>query len=584
MTTRDDPILNIAGLKVSFGAAPVIHGADLTLHRGEIMALVGESGSGKSVLGRAILGLLPGGGRVSAGQIDFDGHDITAPDTPEELRRLRGRRIGMIFQEPLTSLNPNMRIGEQMAEAMRQHTDLGPRQIRDRAIDMLRQVRLKDPEALLNRFPHEFSGGMRQRIMIASVMMLKPALLIADEPTTALDAVVQREVLDIMADVARANGAAVLLISHDLAVVAAYASRVAVMEKGVLVETGATADVLRRPAHDYTRRLLASARLGQPAPVTGAAGTPLLTVEGLRVDFTESRLFGLLGRNVTHAVRGVSLDVRRGEFVGLVGESGSGKSTIGRAIARLAPKVAGRITFDGTDLDDCRGRAERRLRQRIRLVFQDPYSSLNPRMRIGRIVREGLRFDRDLSAAERRRRSLAMLDAVGIPAAMADRFPHALSGGQRQRVAIARALVSRPDLVIADEPVSALDVTIQAQILALLKQLQEEFGFACLFISHDLHIVEQLCARLVVLHRGRVMEQADTATLFARPRHPYTQRLMAASPRLEDGPEGLRLAKTAPPQAPEPGSPAFFDAQGTAAPYRLAEAAPGHFVALRGAV
>ncbi|WP_158970020.1 dipeptide ABC transporter ATP-binding protein [Chachezhania sediminis] len=573
-------LLTVEDLDISFGSVSVVNGVNLTLKPGEVLALVGESGSGKSMIGRSIMGLLPKAGRVSRGRIRFDGHEITAPESAEELRLLRGRSIGLIFQEPLSSLNPSMRIGEQMFEAMRLHTDLTEAQIRDHALDMLRQVRLDRPETLLNRYPHEFSGGMRQRIMIASVMMLKPRLLIADEPTTALDAVVQREVLDIMQDVARASGTAVILISHDLAVVARYADRIAVMEKGNLVEGGDTGAVLARPQHPYTRRLLDAAQLGTPTPVAGRAGVPLLTVEGLSVDFTEKKLMGLFGRTVHHAVRDVSLTVAPGEFVGLVGESGSGKSTIGRAICDLTPMTAGRVVFDGQAFGELPAAGERRLRRRIRMVFQDPFSSLNPRMRIGQIVREGLRHDRSLTAAERQTAAHDMLEAVGLDRNMADRFPHALSGGQRQRVAIARALIAQPDLIIADEPVSALDVTIQAQILALLKRLQAEFGFACLFISHDLHIVEQLCARLYVLHKGRLMEEAATPDLFAAPRHPYTRRLLGASPRLEKGPEGLRLAED---PAPDLSDNAFeyYDATRVDDPYRLIEAGKGHRVAVR---
>ncbi|WP_278924084.1 MULTISPECIES: ABC transporter ATP-binding protein [Pseudophaeobacter] len=581
--TDTGQVLTIQNLEISFGALAVVKGVDLSVAPGEILALVGESGSGKSMIGRAIMGLLPGGGRVSGGRITFRNQEVTGALPSTQMRRLRGKEIGLIFQEPLSSLNPNMRIGEQMCEAMRAHTDLSEDKIRERAHEMLRQVRLDNPEQLMNRYPHEFSGGMRQRIMIASVMMLKPALLIADEPTTALDAVVQREVLDIIAEVARANGTAVILISHDLAVVAAYAAQIAVMEKGVLVEAGSARAVLGCPQHAYTQKLLAAAQLGAPEPVKGASGPPLLSVEGLQVEFSDKQMFGLFGKTVNRAVKDVSLSVQPGEFVGLAGESGSGKSTIGRAIGKLAPMKVGRVTFDGIDLANCSAANERRLRQRIRFVFQDPFSSLNPRMRVGRIVAEGLRHDRGLSAAERQARAIDMLEAVGLPRTMAARFPHALSGGQRQRVAIARALISRPDLIIADEPVSALDVTIQAQILMLLKSLQREFGFACLFISHDLHIVEQLCARLYVLHKGRVMEQGETAQLFAAPRHPYTRRLMSASPRLEQDAEGLQLAQTQPVLGRHDSDTTFYEDSGdNAGPYHLAETAPGHFVALRG--
>ncbi len=580
ISSDGDVLLAVENLEISFGPAAVVKGVNLTVKQGEVLALVGESGSGKSMIGRSILGLLPEPGRVTQGHIRFGSEEITSPTSPEALRKLRGRSIGLIFQEPLSSLNPTMRIGEQMFEAMRLHTDLSESQIRERALDMLRQVRLDRPETLLNHYPHEFSGGMRQRIMIASVMMLQPKLLIADEPTTALDAVVQREVLDIMEELARANGTAVILISHDLAVVARYADRIAVMEQGVLVESGFTQKVLTRPQHPYTQRLLEAAQLGVPAPVAGREGEPLLKIENLSVDFTEKGWLGLVGGKVHHAVRDVSLTVAPGEFVGLVGKSGSGKSTIGRAVCGLTPSVGGRVTFDGRELGSLSSAEERKLRQRIRVVFQDPFSSLNPRMRIGRIIREGLRHETSLSRAERQRAVEEMLEAVGLTREMANRFPHALSGGQRQRVAIARALIAKPDLIIADEPVSALDVTIQAQILSLLKRLQAEFGFACLFVSHDLHIVEQLCARLYVLHNGRLMESAATPDLFAAPRHPYTRLLLSASPRLQRSENGVMLAETELPQ--DDGDVTdYYDATRPDDPYHLVEAKAGHIVAVR---
>ena len=575
-----DVLLAVEDLEISFGPAAVVKGVNLTVKQGEVLALVGESGSGKSMIGRSILGLLPEPGRVTQGHIRFGSEEITSPTSPEALRKLRGRSIGLIFQEPLSSLNPTMRIGEQMFEAMRLHTNLSESQIRERAFDMLRQVRLDRPETLLNHYPHEFSGGMRQRIMIASVMMLQPKLLIADEPTTALDAVVQREVLDIMEELARANGTAVILISHDLAVVARYADRIAVMEQGVLVESGVTQKVLTRPQHPYTQRLLDAAQLGVPAPVAGREGEPLLKIENLSVDFTEKGWLGLVGGKVHHAVRDVSLTVAPGEFVGLVGKSGSGKSTIGRAVCGLTPSVGGRVIFDGRELGSLSSSEERKLRQRIRVVFQDPFSSLNPRMRIGRIIREGLRHDTSLSRDERQRAVEEMLEAVGLTREMANRFPHALSGGQRQRVAIARALIAKPDLIIADEPVSALDVTIQAQILSLLKNLQGEFGFACLFISHDLNIVEQLCARLYVLHNGRLMESAATPDLFAAPRHPYTRLLLSASPRLQKSDDGVMLAETELPHD-EGDATDYYDATRPDDPYHLVEAKAGHIVAVR---
>lgn len=580
-------LLEIRGLDVTFpfqsGPLRACHGVDLTITPGEIHAVVGESGSGKTMVARSILRLLPPPAAITAGSIRFEGRDL-ADAGEAELRRIRGARIGMIFQEPLVSLNPALRIGGQMAEAMRLHTDLPAEEIRRQAVEMLRAVRIPDPEGCMTRYPHEFSGGMRQRIMIASVMMLRPALLLADEPTTALDAVVQREVLDIMADIVREFGTAILLVSHDLGVVARYARNATVMERGRVVEQGDTRSLLSRPSHPYTRRLLES--LPHP-PEAGDASPrperrPLLSARDIEVHY-ESPSPWPFGRPRRHrAVAGISLDIHADEMVGLVGESGSGKSTLGRALIRLKDVSGGTVQFDGRDILSLSGSALRDVRRQLQIIFQDPYSSLNPRMRIGAVVGEGLRQFGDVTPTRKRQRVLEMLRAVGLGEEHADRFPHEMSGGQRQRVAIARALISRPRLVVADEPVSALDITIQAQILDLLRDLKNRFDFACLFISHDLGVVESFCDRVLVMHQGRVMEEADAAALFARPRHPYTCRLMNAAPMLAREAEGYSLKVTDWSPA-EPGADRYFDpdapAAGPEARYRLREVVPGHRVA-----
>lgn len=582
------PLLSLRGLDVIFHAKPdplrVVRNVDLSIRPGEIHALVGESGSGKTMIARAIIGLLPPGLSVAAGTIDFDGQELTGLDEAGR-RRLRGARIGMIFQEPLVSLNPSMKIGAQMAEAMRLHTGKSDAEIRQIALDMLRAVKIVDPETCLDRYPHEFSGGMRQRIMIASVMMLRPKLLLADEPTTALDAIVQREVLDIMRDLVRRLGVSVLLVTHDLGVVAEYADRVSVMCRGEMVESGPVADILAAPTRDYTRKLLEA--LPRPpaerSETVPSMDVPLIETRELSVAYEKPARLPFLARRRETVVHRLSLAINPGEMVGLVGESGSGKSTYGRAMIRLKDSSGGQILWRGQDITAMSGNALRRLRPKMQIVFQDPFSSLSPRMRIGQIIAEGLRaLDSPAPAGSVSASVGEMLEAVGLDRGFADRFPHQLSGGQRQRVAIARALVSRPELVVADEPVSALDVTVQAQILDLLRNLQAQFGFACLFISHDLAVVESICDRVVVMYRGRVMELGTAQQLFEDPRHPYTRRLLSAVPHLVPvGTGQYTLHRFDESTLPPPNPACFWGGSGEKDPdYQLISDDRGHALAV----
>jgi peptide/nickel transport system ATP-binding protein len=530
-------LLSVEGLRLSVARTglDVVDGVSFRIAPGEIVGIVGESGSGKTLAARAVMGLEPPGIRRTAGAVRFEGRDV-AKLSPGELRSLRGARVGMVFQEPMTSLNPSMTIGRQLEEGLALHRRLSAAERRKLILEMLVRVGLKDPEGALGAYPHEFSGGMRQRIMLASVMLLQPALLIADEPTTALDAVVQRDVLELMVDLTRARGTAVLMISHDLSMVARYTDRIIVMCKGEIVEEGATQDLLREPRHPYTRKLLAAMPRRMPARVVPSAPTPIVEVRDLVVEYGGKA--GFLRRQPgKRALDGVSLSIRPREVVALVGGSGSGKTTLGRTIAGLLSPTAGEIRYAGRPiLRGSEGWADYRLN--CQMVFQDPYSSLDPRMTIGALVREALRQVTGMSSAEKTGRVDEVLAEVGLGDGFADRYPHELSGGQRQRVAIARAVVRRPAFVIADEPVSALDVTVRAQVLDLIAGLQERHGFSCLFISHDLGVVEQVADRVIVMQDGRIVEQGSRDAVFDRPQHPYTRRLLSAIPALETSDRG----------------------------------------------
>ena len=516
----ETPLLDIRGLRLAAGAAEILHGVDISLRRGRLAALVGESGSGKTMAARAILRLLPDGVRLTGGTITLDGEEI-ASASERRMRSLRGPVVGMVFQEPMVSLNPAISVGAQMAEGLRQHTRLSREEIRERAIAMLKRVHIADPEACLASYPHQFSGGMRQRIMLASVMLLRPKLLVADEPTTALDTLSQREVLDLMVELARDAGTAVLLITHNLGLVSRYTQDMIVLRSGEVVEKGATRDIIARAGHPYTRELVAAARHTDTEPPTPPAGeVELIRGRDLSVTYR--------GRSA-HAVSGLDIVVHEHETVALVGGSGSGKTTMGRAMLGLVTLADGRVTFRGRDILSRSGGMDREARLACQMIFQDPYSSLDPRRRIAAIVREPLRHSDALTPVEKEQRVAEVFADVGL-SGLEQRYPHELSGGQRQRVAIARAIVRRPAFVVADEPVSALDMTIQAQILNLILSLQKRYGFACLFISHDLSAVRKIAHRIVVMEAGRIVEQGPARAVLAEPRHPYTIRLVEAAP------------------------------------------------------
>jgi microcin C transport system ATP-binding protein len=524
-------LVEVENLSVDFGPKRVVDRVSFRIERGETLALVGESGSGKSLTALSLLQLLPPGAVNGTGRIVLDGNSMIGAKE-RCLRSVRGGIAGMIFQEPMTSLNPLHRIGRQVAEAITLHQRIPRERVRARVIESLCQAGFADAEHRLGAFPHQLSGGQRQRVMIAMALANDPALLIADEPTTALDVTIQAQILKLLAELKTARGMALLMITHDLNIVRNFADRVAVMKDGELVEVGSCGRIFSSPQHPYTRMLIAAEPKGRPRQLPANAKT-LIDADDLRVHFAIHR--GVLRRTVgaVKAVDGVSIAVREGETVGLVGESGSGKSTMGFGMLRLVPS-RGMICFENQDLNTLDKRALRRKRAHMQIVFQDPYGSLSPRMHVGDIVAEGLLVhERRLSGAEREARVAAALEEVGLPADAAHRYPHEFSGGQRQRIAIARALVLKPRLVVLDEPTSALDRSVQAQIVDLLRELQARHGMGYLFISHDLRVVKALAHRVVVLRHGRVVEQGAAEAIFARPQHPYTRALMEAAFDLE---------------------------------------------------
>ncbi|WJH37690.1 ABC transporter ATP-binding protein (plasmid) [Aliirhizobium terrae] len=523
------PLLSVRDLRVTTSNGfPILHDVSFDVEAGSIVALVGESGSGKTVAARASMRLLPKAIKPTSGEILFQGRDVlTMSDA--EIRKVRGAEIGMVFQEPMVSLNPALTIGAQLVEGLRLHEKIGVEAALERASEMLARVKIPDPAACLVAYPHQFSGGMRQRIMLASVMLLRPKLLIADEPTTALDTLTQREVMEIMVDLTRTFGTAVLLITHNLGLVAQYAKKVIVLERGKLIETGPVEDVLHRPKEQYTRTLI-DALPKRDHDRKPLAAAPLIEARDVEVTFSGAgNMFSTAEKKL--AVRGVSLGVQPGEVVAVVGGSGSGKTTLGRAMLGLLPLSGGDVHFRDRSMASADKVAARDFRLQCQLVFQDPYSSLDPRQTIFDIVAEPLKHGPKLGRAEKVERVKEMLNEVGL-SGLSERYPHALSGGQRQRVAIARAVIRNPAFVVADEPVSALDMTIQKQVLDLFRRLQENHGFACLFISHDLGAVSRVADRIVVMQQGLIVEQGSTGDVLDNPQHDYTRALLEATPTL----------------------------------------------------
>lgn len=533
--TGTAPLLEIRDLHVALPAGSerpyAVQGVDADLAPNEILCIVGESGSGKSLMSRAVMGLLPKPHvRVSQGHIRFGGEDlVTIPDA--RMRQIRGSDISMIFQEPMTALNPVMTIGDQIDEVFRFHEKMGRRERRERAVGLLDDVQLPDPVASMSAYPHELSGGQRQRAMIAMALALDPKILIADEPTTALDVTTQAQILRLIKEMQEKHDTGVLFITHDFGVVADIADRVAVMQGGVMVETGTAAEVLNNPQHPYTQRLIEAVPALNPRPPRVQDAEPVLQVRNLTKTFRSGGGFlGFGGKErIVHAAKDVTLELRRGETLGIVGESGSGKSTVARCIVRLVDAEEGEILLGGTDLRPL-GRAEMRPhRARIQMVFQDPYASLNPRTKVGAIIAQGP-IIQGMPRREAEAKTRDLLKVVGLDERAYDRYPHEFSGGQRQRIGIARSLVLSPDVLVADEPVSALDVSIQAQILELLDEIRERMNLSMIFITHDLRVAAQICDRLAVMRHGVVVETGPTAEIFRNPQHDYTRALLDAVP------------------------------------------------------
>ncbi|WP_102960861.1 ABC transporter ATP-binding protein [Mangrovicella endophytica] len=530
------PVLTVEGLTITVGEGahrrPLVEDLSFTLQRGETLCIAGESGSGKSLTSLAIMGLLPKPGpRVERGSIRLGDADLVALGE-REMRRVRGDRIAMIFQEPMTSLNPVLTVGRQLTEAIEAHRDVGAAEARRLALESLEAVRIPEAARRMRQYPHELSGGMRQRVMIAMALALEPDVLIADEPTTALDVTIQAQVLGILKEIQATRGTAVILITHDMGVVAEVADRVVVMRQGRAVESGAVAPLFEAPQQDYTRALLAAVpRMGAGAAAGEGtrANQPVAEIRDLTVRFPLKG--GLLGRTVAevHAVAGVSFDIPARQTLSLVGESGCGKSTTAKAIAGLVT-YGGHLSVDGRAAQSLSTTDRKALRRDVQMIFQDPFASLDPRMRVGDLVAEPLVIHGIGTPKERRERVAALFERVGLEADAMRRYPHQFSGGQRQRICIARALALRPKLIIADESVSALDVSVQKRVLELLKELQDEFGIAYLFISHDMAVVENISDRVAVMYLGQIVEMGTRAQVFGAPRHSYTRRLIEAVP------------------------------------------------------
>ena len=555
------PLLEIKDLTVEFptrrGIFTAVDKASLSVAPGEIHGLVGESGAGKSTIGAAVMGLLQRPGHITGGTINLKGRAVSGLDR-SAVQALRGREISMIFQDPLTSLNPLFTVRQQLVETITTHLDVTQTEANQRALDLLQRVGIPEPEMRLDHYPHQFSGGMRQRVVIALVLCSEPDVIIADEPTTALDVSVQAQVLDLIKDLARERQVGVILITHNMGVIANTTDHVTVMYRGQVMESGPTAQVLGAPSHAYTKSLIAAvprpqikqhrfAQVSFGGRETGFQiadlarnwnkpqvdrAKPLFQIEALTKRFLQKPALLPRNRHYLNAVDGVSFDIKQGEVFGIVGESGSGKSTVARLIGGLHRPDAGHLFFDKKEI--VAGADLTAYRRQIQMIFQDPYSSLNPRMRVDQIIAEPARHLGLLSGKDLRHRVDELLDRVGLGSAAGQKYPHEFSGGQRQRISIARALATQPRFLICDEPTSALDVSIQAQILNILKDLQEHLNLTMLFISHDLPVVRQMCDRVGVMQRGQLVEVAQTETLFTAPRHPYSRHLLSLMPRLDE--------------------------------------------------
>ena len=561
--SASDKLLEVSDLTVSFrdekkGWRKVVDGVSYQLERGQTLGIVGESGSGKSVSTLALMGLLPSDTKVSGSAIfGPEGTDLLTLGE-QEFRAIRGRRISMVFQEPMTSLNPVQKCGAQVVEMLMQHVNtstyqhinISTKEARQRVIDLFKEVKLPRPEKIFDSYPHEISGGQKQRVMIAMALVNNPDIIIADEPTTALDVTVQKTILELLRALQKKHGISIIFITHDLGVIAQIADEILVMYQGKVVEQGAAYSILHSPQHPYTQNLLASrpstANSQQPIANVDAAGMPpLLSVRNLNVEYVLKK--SLLGRPLQKlkAVDGISFDLYRGETLGLVGESGCGKTTLGRALLRLIESRSEQITFDGQRLDKMSQREIRQLRTKMQIIFQDPYSSLNPRLTVGEAICEPLRVHQPTAKGQRpkakgqkpkaqKEQVIELMERVGLKGEWYNRYPHQFSGGQRQRICIARALILNPELVICDESVSALDVTVQAQVLKLLNELKEQFGYTYIFISHDLEVVHSIADRIMVMRGGRMVEMGDTDTIYNTPADPYTRTLLEAIPRIEN--------------------------------------------------
>lgn len=593
------PLLQVSDLAVSFRKdgkwSNVVRDMDFTVAHGETLAIVGESGSGKSVASMAVMGLLPKPSSRITGKVVLQGHDLLTLSEPE-MEKVRGDRVSMIFQEPMTSLNPVMTIGAQIAEGIRVHRKVSAAEARAEALAMMGRVHIPSAKSRYDDFPHQFSGGMRQRVMIAAALACKPDLLIADEPTTALDVTIQAQVLDLIRELQAENGMGIIFITHDMGVVAEVADRTLVMYQGDVIESGTTAQIFASPAKTYTKALLSAvpklgSMAGNPHPVPypvfdmqsgmmtalpvradtlQADAKPLLEVSGLTKRFDiRSRLLKRITSRV-HAVENVNLHLRRGETLSIVGESGCGKSTTGRLITGLYKQNGGKILLDGRAFDSIP--AAERARD-IQMIFQDPYASLNPRLRVGEAITEPLRIHGLASRAEEPKIAGSLLERVGLNADMAPRYPHEFSGGQRQRICVARALVMKPKVIVADEAVSALDVTMKTQVVNLMMDLQREMGLGFVFISHDMAVVERISHTVAVMYLGEVVEVGPRAAIFSNPVHPYTRRLLSAVPVPDPALRGTRK----PPELLELRSP-IRPADYTAPQRHYEEVSPGHFV------